>query len=78
MAGADDSEIWERAIKTNSAIFTKDEDFSVRRKLNDSGPSIVWIRVGNTGNRKLLDWIDLLWSEIEAALSQNESLIEII
>ena len=44
------------AADLNASIITKDEDFAVRRVLQKAGPSVVWIRLGNTGKRQMLHW----------------------
>ena len=31
-------------------IVTKDEDFALRVQATESGPCVVWLRVGNTSN----------------------------
>ncbi len=48
LAGADDRLIWKRAADTGAVIITKDEDFALRRTLEDIGPAVVWLRLGNT------------------------------
>ena len=53
---ASDAAIWARAVANGASIITKDEDFAVRRVLQKAGPSVVWIRLGNTGKRQMLHW----------------------
>ena len=50
---AEDSVIWDYALRHSAVIVTKDEDFSIRTALQRTGPAIVWLRVGNTSNRAL-------------------------
>ena len=78
MAAADDSPIWDRAVRESEVIVTKDEDFAVRRLLTTTGPPVVWLRVGNTANRGLLHWFAPLWPDIVRRLDAGEILIEVV
>ena len=44
---APDREVWDDAVREGAVIFTKDEDFALRRLRERAGPTIVWLRVGN-------------------------------
>ena len=57
MASASDDAIRHYAAGVGAVIVTKDEDFAVRRLLAD-GPSVVWLRVGNTRRAVLLDRVE--------------------
>jgi predicted nuclease of predicted toxin-antitoxin system len=57
-------------------VVTKDEDFAVHQLL-PGGPSIVWIRIGNTRRAELLRRFDAELPEIIAALERGEKLIEL-
>jgi predicted nuclease of predicted toxin-antitoxin system len=61
LASASDNEIHDYAASAGSVIVTKDEDFAIRRLLNE-GPAVVWLRVGNT--RRI-------------ALERGETLVEV-
>jgi predicted nuclease of predicted toxin-antitoxin system len=65
-------------LATNAVIITKDGDFVVRRALVSRGPSIVWIRLGNTRKRDLLVWFDVRLPQIIQALTQGETVIEVV
>jgi len=56
---------------------TKDEDFAIRRLLR-GGPSVVWLRFGNTRRIALLARIEAELPAIVAALERGETLIEIV
>ena len=49
-----------------------------RRARTGGGPSIVWIRVGNTSRRELLTWFRFRLPVIVEALDRGETLIEIV
>jgi predicted nuclease of predicted toxin-antitoxin system len=52
---ADDSPIWTHALAHQAIIITKDEDFPHRMSQSKTSPIIVWLRIGNTSRRALLD-----------------------
>ena len=74
---ADDRTIWDRAIEIGAVIVTKDEDFAVRRVLEGKGPSIVWVRFGNTTRAEALARFEQHLRGILDALQQGEGLVEI-
>lgn len=78
MADAEDRDVWAYALRLGAVIVTKDEDFAERRARADSGPSIVWIRVGNTSRRDLLTWFRFRLPAIVDALDRGEALVEIV
>ncbi len=74
--------IWNYALQNNATIITKDEDFvsliSVSLISVQSGtPSVIWVRVGNTGKQALLNWIEPMMERIVAEIESGEKLIEI-
>lgn len=73
-----DAQLWDRALKTGAVIVTKDEDFAVRSVRDSAPPSIVWVRLGNTRNKALLDNFSLLLPRIITALEQGEKLVELV
>lgn len=77
MHGASDREIWENARSSDAIIVTKDEDFATRSRTDDAGPTVVWIRLGNVGNRALRGALERMLPALVEALENNERLIEI-
>lgn len=77
MANATDSAIWDYAITVGAAIITKDEDFAIRISVASIGPTIVWLRIGNTSKQALLKWFMPLLPQIESALASGEKIVEI-
>lgn len=76
MASASDDAIRNYAAGVGAVIVTKDEDFAVRRLLAD-GPSVVWLRVGNTRRAVLLDRVESELPRIIEALERGETLVEL-
>lgn len=75
---ADDSAIWDYAVEHGAIILTKDEDFPHRLNQNPGkGPTIIWLRTGNTSRRALLNRIRSILPNIEALIRSGEKLIEI-
>jgi predicted nuclease of predicted toxin-antitoxin system len=75
---AEDAPIWHYAIAHSFVIVTKDEDFAQRRAMVRSGPSVVWVRVGNCSNKALFDWLGPLWVDVVSRLNAGETLIELV
>jgi len=75
--GTTDSVIWERACEVDAVLFSKDEDFALRARGSAAGPSVVWIRKGNTRRVDLLIWLERLLPSIEAAVQSGERVIEL-
>ena len=76
LATAPDDAIRRYAATTGAVIITKDEDFAVRKVLQE-GPPVVWVRVGNTRRAALLRRMDADFNSIVAALERGETFIEI-
>ena len=72
-----DQEIWKVASENSAVIVTKDEDFSLMGAGEDGVPCIVWIRLGNTTRRALLEWFAPLLPQIIDAIKAGNKLIEI-
>jgi predicted nuclease of predicted toxin-antitoxin system len=77
MTDASDRSIWQLAMQTKAVIVSKDADFVTLASVEEQGPPVIWIRLGNTRRRELLDWFSPLFPKILALLEQGERLIEI-
>ena len=77
MGDAPDREVWHYASINNAVLVTKDDDFVTFRMAHDDGPAVVWIRLGNTTNRVLLEAMDKSVATIEKLLVEGERLIEV-
>jgi predicted nuclease of predicted toxin-antitoxin system len=78
MEAASDSAIWDCALREAAVVITKDEDFALRKTLNDTGPAVIWIRLPNTRRRELLARFESVLPDVLAALARGEALIEVI
>jgi predicted nuclease of predicted toxin-antitoxin system len=76
MESASDLAIWSKASSMQCVIVTKDDDF-IRIGLNQSGPPIVWLRIGNISRKDLLNKITLILPQLILALAAGEKIIEI-
>ena len=75
---AGDERIWEHAISTGAVLITKDEDFVTMRALSKhGGPPIVWVRIGNTTKRALLERFVAVFPQLIDALTRGETVIQI-
>lgn len=74
---ADDSPIWAYALEHDAIIITKDEDFPHRLQQSRISPVIVWLRIGNTSRRALLEWFEPLLPQMEALIQNGDRLIEV-
>jgi predicted nuclease of predicted toxin-antitoxin system len=74
---ADDSPIWDYALNYQAIIVTKDEDFPHRLQQSKSSPVIVWLRIGNTSRRALLEWFEPLLPQLETLILNGDRLIEV-
>jgi predicted nuclease of predicted toxin-antitoxin system len=77
LAEASDRAIWRYALDAEAVILTKDEDFSVRKTLEPTGPVIVWIRLGNTRREALLQWFETMLPDVVSAVDRGDGFIEI-
>ena len=77
LLSSSDSEIWRYAIEHDAALITKDEDFADLVALGGPAPVIVWVRVGNTTRRALLDWFGPLVDQVIAMIDNGDRLVEL-
>jgi predicted nuclease of predicted toxin-antitoxin system len=74
---SNDSTIWSYALKHRIIIVTKDEDFPHRLRQSRASPVIVWLRVGNSSRRALLQWFEPLVPKVVELIESGERLVEI-
>lgn len=74
---AEDGSIWEYALTVETVIVTKDEDFAERAARDSNSPVIVWLRIGNSTNHALLQWLWPRWPQVIMLLDNKHRLIEV-
>lgn len=74
---ATDDEIWEYAGDEGFAIVSKDEDFLQLSVSDPTGPTFVWVRIGNCRKRALLAAFDRVRLQLIQALNEGQKVIEI-
>jgi predicted nuclease of predicted toxin-antitoxin system len=77
LGSATDKEIWSHAAAIGAVLVTKDEDFVMMRALDNGGPPVVWVRIGNTTKRALTERFANRFSAIINALERGETIVEI-
>lgn len=77
MRDATDLAIWDHALQQGAVVFTKDDDFVERRLHTSAGPTIVWLRVGNSSTSALRAWLTPLLPEIERMVTRGDAVIEV-
>jgi predicted nuclease of predicted toxin-antitoxin system len=77
MRDAEDAMVWNHAASSGATIVTKDEDFAERAARDTSGPIVVWLRVGNTTNQALLEWLAPRWLDVVMLLDAGNRIIEV-
>jgi predicted nuclease of predicted toxin-antitoxin system len=78
LQAATDEQIWDEAISRSAVLVTKDRDFALRRAATNDGPAILWVRVVNTSNRKLIELVLRALPAIIAAIERDEAVIEFV
>lgn len=74
---ATDAEIWNYAMQRETAIIAKDEDFAQRCLQSQNQPVIVWLRIGNTSNQALVNWLMPLLASNYPPDPSGDRLIEV-
>lgn len=77
LAQSKDTAVWLYAQEHRAVIITKDEDFAEWVRRGRAGPSVVWLRIGNSSKRVLLAWVEPMLPLILQKLEQNERLVEV-
>ncbi len=58
-------------------LVTKDEDFPDLITLGQAAPVVVWIRIGNTTRRGLLEWFEPMVDQVIERIDAGERLLEV-
>jgi predicted nuclease of predicted toxin-antitoxin system len=73
-----DRQIWDEAMSRSAVLVTKDRDFPILRAASNDGPTVLWIRVGNTDNRTLIAQFLRALPAIIDAVERRETVIEFV
>jgi predicted nuclease of predicted toxin-antitoxin system len=76
LGAASDGDVWSTASSLGAVIVTKDADFPARRRLSP-GPQVLWLRIGNASNARLIAYIEARWEIAMAFLEKGEAIVEI-
>lgn len=76
-ADAPDRELWLYAVEHEAVLITKDEDFPNMLVLGGAAPALVWVRVGNTRRRALIEWFEPLIDRIVELIEAGNGLVEL-
>lgn len=74
---ATDAQIWNEAAARSAVLISKDRDFALHRAARNSGPVVLWIRLGNTDNPKLIAQVVRALPAIIEAVTRGETVIEL-
>ena len=74
---ADDPVIWAFAETGTWIVVTKDEDFAERALRSQTGPQVLWLRIGNSTNRVLFAWLEPLLPAAVQDLQSGHRLVEL-
>jgi predicted nuclease of predicted toxin-antitoxin system len=74
---AEDPAIWTFAQIGPWIVVTKDEDFAERALRSQTGPQVLWLRIGNSTNRVLLAWLEPLLPAAVKDLQAGHRLVEL-
>jgi predicted nuclease of predicted toxin-antitoxin system len=72
-----DRDIWIWAKQSKSVLISKDEDFVILHGADERPVPLIWVRVGNTRRKKLLEWFERLLPLIIEKLESGELLVEL-
>lgn len=78
LVSATDQEIWDTAIERGAVLVTKDQDFAIARTAASEGPSVIWVRLGNTDNDTLIARFVQALDAIEAAVGRGDAVVELV
>ncbi|ANC30376.1 DUF5615 family PIN-like protein [Isoptericola dokdonensis] len=76
-ADASDGDLWRYALDNQAVIVTKDEDFADMTAVRSPAPVIVWVRIGNTTRRGLLEWFQPLLGQVVEMVETGNNFIEL-
>jgi predicted nuclease of predicted toxin-antitoxin system len=76
LASRADKFVWSWAASRDAVVVSKDKDF-LNRVVVGSPPRLIWITMGNTRKKYLIDRLAFHWPNIERALQEGEWMVEV-
>lgn len=76
LAEALDDDVWSHAEAIGATVISKDGDF-VEKALRSDRAALLWLRIGNTPNRRLYDLIRAELPQAILRLNTGEHLVEV-
>lgn len=70
--------IWDAAVARAAVLVTKDRDFALRRAVVREGPTVLWVRTGNSRNQDLIARVIKAWPRLHAAIERGDPVIEFL
>ena len=77
LTDADDSDIWSLTCQMDAALLTKDEDLVIIRQRASSGTAVVWLRLDNATNKRLVEWLAKRWPDIVSVPEAGDTIVEV-
>lgn len=69
--------MWLYPFEHEAVPITKNEDFPGMLVFGGAAPAIVWVRVGNTRPRALIEWFEPLIDQIVELIEAGNGLIQL-
>ena len=73
----EDIDIWRAAEDRNVVVMSKDADFAMLALANTNSQALVWLRMGNTRKRPLIERVLHVLPDIIDALEHGERIVEV-
>ena len=77
LAQSKDNPVWQYATDHNAVVITKDEDYAEWVRRGRSGPQVLWIRLGNSTTRELINWLAPLFPIALRQIEKGVRLVEL-
>jgi predicted nuclease of predicted toxin-antitoxin system len=74
---APDEQVWRLATAEGAVIVTKDHDFVEWATSRDPAPQVLWLRLGNVGNKSLIARLEAVWAPILDSLADGARVVEV-
>jgi len=76
LSQAPDGRIWDNSIASNWVVITKDHDFAEWAMSRQPAAQVVWLRLGNMTNLRLLTRLASAWPQVVEQLESGAMIVE--